>query len=220
VNKTFTLKKNEWVIPAALILLALVPVASGVFRVLELGVGATITPENKRFFAAPLPIIAHSLGGILFLVFGALQFAPRLRRPKSGWHKLAGRFLIPSGLVMALAGMWVAHFNDLPDYDGALVYATRMLFGGYTVLAIVLGAVAIYQRKFTNHEVWMIRGYAIGAGAGTQVFTAAPLFLFFPEHLNDLNRTISLGAGWVINVVVAEWAIRRMLQVRQKRVIA
>jgi uncharacterized membrane protein len=215
MNKISAPKKNEWLVPIALILLALVPVASGVFRVLELGIGATITPENKRFFEAPVPIIAHALSGILFLVLGALQFAPRLRRPKSVWHKMAGRLLIPSGLVMALSGMWVAHFNDLPDYDGVLVYITRMLFGGYTVLAIVLGAVAIYQRNFTKHEVWMIRGYAIGAGAGTQVFTAAPLFLFFSEYLNDLNRAIGLGAGWVINVVVAEWAIRRILQVKK-----
>jgi hypothetical protein len=210
---------NEWFVPTALILLALLPVASGIFRVLELGIGATITPENKRFFVAPVPIIAHSVGGIVFLVFGALQFAPKLRRPKSGWHTMAGRLLIPSGLVMALSGMWVAHFNDLPEYDGGLVYATRMLFGGYTVFAIVLGTVAICRRNFTNHAVWMTRAYAIGAGAGTQVFTAAPLFLFFPESMNDSTRAISLGAGWMMNVMVAEWAIRRMLQEKQKRAV-
>jgi uncharacterized membrane protein len=220
MNKTSAPNKLEWLVPAALILLALVPSASGVARVLELSTSITITPENQRFFAAPLPIIAHSLGGITFLVLGALQFAPRLRRLTPGWHKMAGRLLIPSGLVMALSGMWMAHFNALPAYDGVVVYATRMLFGGFTVLAIVLGTVAIYRRDFTNHGIWMTRGYAIGAGGGTQVFTAAPLFLFFPEYLNDLNRAISLGAGWVINLVVAEWAIRRMLQAKQKRATA
>ena len=220
MNKTSALKKNEWLVPAALTLLALVPSASGVFRVLELGIGTNITPENQRFFAAPLPIIAHSVSGVLFLILGAFQFAPRLRRPKPGWHKMAGRLLIPTGLVVALSAMWMAQFNDLPKYDGVLVYATRMLFGVWMVLTIVLGVVAIYRRNYTDHGVWMTRAYAIGAGGGTQVFTAAPLFLFFSEHLNDLNRAISLGAGWVINVVVAEWAIRRMLQAKQKRVTA
>ncbi len=218
MNKTSAPNKLEWLVPAALVLLALVPSASGVARVLEISTSTTITPENQRFFAAPLPIIAHGLSGILFLVLGAFQFAPKLRRQKPSWHKMAGRLLIPSGLVMALSGMWMAHFNDMPEYDGVMVYAVRMLFSGWTVLTIVLGSVAIYRRDFTDHGVWMTRGYAIGAAAGTQVFTAAPLFLFFPDYLNDLTRAISLGAGWVINLVIAEWAIRRMLQTKQKGV--
>jgi uncharacterized membrane protein len=217
MNKTPAPSKNEWLVPAALILFALVPVASGVARVLELSTSTTITPENQRFFAAPLPIIAHSVGGIVFLILGALQFAPRLRRRNPRWHKMAGRLLIPSGLVVALSGMWMAHFNALPEYDGVLVYATRMLFGGWMVLAVVPATVAIYRRDFTDHGVWMTRFYAIGAGGNTQVFTAAPLFLFFPEHLNDLNRAIGLAAGWVINLAVAEWVIRRRLQAKQKR---
>ena len=217
MNKTSAPNMNEWLVPAALILLALVPVASGVARVLELGTSTTITPENQRFFAAPLPIIAHSLGGIVFLVLGAFQFAPRLRRQKPGWHKMAGRLLIPCGLVVALSGMWMAHFNALPEYDGVLVYATRMLFGGWMVLAVVPATVAIYRRDFTSHGDWMARFYALGAGGNTQVFTAAPLFLFFPEYLNDLNRAIGLAAGWVINIAVAEWVIHRRLQSKQKR---
>jgi uncharacterized membrane protein len=216
MTKPSTPNKLEWLIPAALILLALVPVASGVARVLELSTSTTITPENQRFFAAPLPIIAHSLGGIVFLILGAFQFSPSLRRQKLGWHIMLGRILIPSGLVVAFPGLWMAHFNALPNYDGVMVYATRMLFGGWMVLSIVLATLAIYRRDFSNHGVWMTRAYAIGAGGDTQVFTAAPLFLFFPEYLNDLTRAISLGAGWVINFAVAEWVIRRRLQAKQK----
>jgi hypothetical protein len=91
--------KLEWLAPAALILLALVPSGSGVVRLLEQSSSTTIiTPENQHFFADPLPIVAHSLSGILFLILGALQFAPSLRRPKPGWHKMLGRIIIPSGL--------------------------------------------------------------------------------------------------------------------------
>jgi uncharacterized membrane protein len=218
MNKTFAPNKHEWLVPAALLLLALVPVASGVYRVLEQSNSATIiTPANQRFFANPLPIMAHSLGGIVFLILGALQFSPKLRRPKPGWHKMLGRILIPSGLAVAFSAMWMAHFYPQPKYDGALVYATRMLFGGWMMLTMLLGTAAVYQRDFHNHGMWMTRAYAIGAAAGTQVFTAAPLFLFFPEYLNDLTRAISLGAGWVINFFIAEWVIRRRLQAKQKR---
>lgn len=221
MTQTSKLNKLEWLVPAALILLALVPVGSGVFRLLEQSNSTTtITPANQRFFADPLPIVAHSLSGIVFLILGALQFSPRLRRPKPGWHKMLGRILIPSGLVVAFSAMWMAQFYPLPEYDGALVYGTRMLFGGWMVLTIVLGIAAIYRRDFTNHGDWMTRAYAIGAAAGTQVFTAAPLFLLFPAYMNDLTRAISLGAGWAINFAIAEWVILRRLQVKQKRATA
>jgi uncharacterized membrane protein len=221
MTKPTTPNKPEWLIPAALIVLALVPVASGIARVLEQSNSATvITPENQRFFAAPLPIIAHSLSGILFLILGALQFAPRLRRPKPGWHKMFGRILIPSGLVVAFSSLWMIHFYALPKYDGALVYGTRLVFSAWMILTIVVGSVAIYRRDFSNHGIWMTRAYAVGAGGSTQVFTAAPLFLFFPEYLNDLTRAISLGAGWIINFAIAEWVIRRRHQAKQKRVTA
>jgi uncharacterized membrane protein len=208
--------KLEWLVPTGLILLALVPVASGLARVLELGTSTTITPENQRFFAAPFPIVAHSLGGIVFLVLGAFQFSSRLRRQKPSWHKMAGRILIPSGLVVALSGMWMAHFYHLPEFNGELVHTVRLVFGSSMLVSIGLATVAIYRRDFTGHGVWMTRGYAIGAAAGTQLFTAAPLLLLSREYLNDLTWAISLSAGWVINLAVAEWAIRRRLQAKYK----
>lgn len=49
--------KAEWLIPAALIVLSLVPAVAGTFRLVELTGGAEITPDNARFFAAPLPVV-------------------------------------------------------------------------------------------------------------------------------------------------------------------
>lgn len=221
MKQTYRPNKLEWLAPAALILLAFAPSASGVLRLLEQSNSATvITDANERFFANPLPIVAHSLSGILFLVLGALQFVPSLRRPKPGWHKMLGRLLIPCGLVLALSSIWMIQAYTMPKYDGVLVYGTRLIFSLWMVLTLVLGTATIFQRNFLNHEVWMTRAYAVGAGGSTQVFTAAPLFLLFPEHLNDLTRAFTLGAGWVINFVIAEWIIRRRLEFRQKAKIA
>jgi uncharacterized membrane protein len=221
MTQTSKPKKLEWLVPAILILLALVPSGSGVFRLLEQSSSTTtITPANERFFADPLPIVAHSLSGIIFLILGALQFAPSLRRSKSGWHKILGRILIPSGLVVALSSLWMIHSYTMPKYDGTLVYATRLVFSVWMILTIVMGSAAIYNRNFTNHGIWMTRAYAVGAGGSTQVFTAAPLFLLFPEYLNDLTRAITLAAGWIINFAIAEWVIRRSFQSRQKATTA
>ena len=57
----------------------------------------------------------------------------------------------------------------------------------------------------------MTRGYAIALGAGTQVFTMLPwVVVFGPIGAGDeLPRTVLMTAGWVINLGVAEYVIRR-----------
>ncbi|MEQ1934735.1 MAG: hypothetical protein ABL962_12820, partial [Fimbriimonadaceae bacterium] len=45
-------------------------------------------------------------------------------------------------------------------------------------------------------------------GAGTQVFTHVPYFVLVGKP-GELSKAVLMGAGWVINIVVAEWIIRR-----------
>jgi len=77
--------------------------------------------------------------------------------------------------------------------------------------SIVLAVVAIRRRDFTSHGAWMTRGYAIALGAGTQVFTMLPWVLIFGPigAADELPRTLLMTAGWVINLAVAEYIIRR-----------
>ncbi|GEM88504.1 DUF2306 domain-containing protein [Meiothermus granaticius] len=212
-------KSLEWMIPTALLVLSLVPTVAGAVRVIQLGTGVEITPDNARFFDAPVPVLLHIAGATVYSLLGAFQFAPSFRRFRPGLHRAAGRLLIPSGLVAAPSGLWMAHFYPWPELDGEILYGLRLLFGTAMTLSLVMGALAIYQRNFVRHGAWMMRAYAIGLGAGTQVFTHIPLALF-PEALNEGTRALAMGAGWVINLVVAEWVIRRRLQAKPKRAIA
>jgi hypothetical protein len=83
-----------------------------------------------------------------------------------------------------------------------------VLFGSLMAAAIVLGFAAIRRGDVRGHRAWMMRGYAIGLGAGTQVLTlAAGEILSGPP--NVLSRALLMGAGWAINLAVAEWAIRK-----------
>jgi uncharacterized membrane protein len=172
--------------------------------------GAAVTEDNARFFASPLPVVLHIVSVSLYAILGAFQFAPGLRRRRPGWHRTAGRILVPCGLIAALSGLWMTHFYPWPDYDGELLYALRLLFGSAMVLSIVLGVAAVRRRDFAGHGAWMIRAYAIGLGAGTQVLTHMPLLLF-PSVLGELTRALCMGAGWVVNLAVAEWIIRKRL---------
>jgi hypothetical protein len=54
----------------------------------------------------------------------------------------------------------------------------------------------------------MMRGYAIGLGAGTQAFTAF-LWLLIVGEPGETATALLMGAGWAINVAVVEWLIRR-----------
>lgn len=199
-----------WLVPAALIMLSAGPIVAGAFRIAELAGGAEITPDNARFFASPLPVVLHIFSVSVYSILGAFQFAPGLRRRKPGRHRTVGRLLIPCGLTAALSGLWMTHFYPWPANDGELLYGLRLLFGSAMVLSLVLGAAAIRQRDFTRHGAWMIRGYAIGLGAGTQVLTHLPWFLF-PTIQGELTRALLMGAGWVINLAVAEWIIHKRL---------
>ncbi len=98
-------------------------------------------------------------------------------------------------------------YPDAPG-DGELLRGFRLVFGTAMVVSLVLGFAAIRRRDIARHRAWMIRGYAIALGAGTQVLTNVPWLLFVGKP-EGLSRALLMAAGWLINVGVAEWIIRR-----------
>lgn len=200
--------KYEWLIPTALILLSLVPALAGTARLVELNTGdAEITSANARFFDSPLPVSVHIVGATLYSILGAFQFAPSFRQRKTRWHRSIGKWiLVPSGIAVALSGLWMNQFYALPEIDGEFLYIQRIIFGSAMFLFIVLAVFAVRRKDYKNHGNWMMRAYAIGLGAGTQVFTHLPWILFFGEP-NEFTRALLMLAGWVINLAVVEWII-------------
>ena len=200
--------KAAWLVPVGLITLTIIPVLGGIVRLIILSSGAAVTPANARFAASPLPFLIHMLGATLFCILGAFQFVPSLRRPRSGWHRAVGRVLIPCGLAAASSGLWMTLFYPWPVNDGVILYGLRLLFGSAMLVSILLSVAAIWRRDFARHGDWMLRGYAIGMGAGTQalVLMVGEIIVGPPSML---LRAVLMGAAWVINLAVAEWIIRR-----------
>ncbi len=83
----------------------------------------------------------------------------------------------------------------------------RLIFGVALVAAVVAGFTAIRRRDVLRHRAWMIRAYAIGLGASTQILTLG--FGGAIVGTGELSTALLTGAGWVVNLVVAEWVIRR-----------
>lgn len=200
--------RGAWRLPAALILLSIIPLIFGVLRLNELASGAEITPDNARFFASPMPVALHIASAGLYALLGAFQFVSRLWQRGVKWHRWAGRLLVPCGLVVGFSGLWMTLFYPRPDDASDLLYAFRLLFGSGMVLSIVLGFMAILRRDIAQHRAWMVRAYAIGLGAGTQVLTGMAGALIFGTP-NEFENALLMGSAWVINLAVAEWIIRR-----------
>ena len=195
--------KNDWLIPISLILLSTVPVIGGVLRLYWLSGGAEIIPGNERVLAMPAPAVIHIISSSIFCVLGAFQFSARIRSRNPKWHRTAGRILVLAGLASALSGLWMTQFYPFTEFDGSILYAMRLLVGTSMILFICFGLVAIIKRNFTCHQAWMMRGYALGMGAGTQVLTHIP-WSVYPSIQSELTRTLFMGAGWIINLIIVE----------------
>jgi uncharacterized membrane protein len=200
--------RRQWLIPTALILLTLVPMVAGSVRLAELSTGPEVTADNARYVADPLPVVLHIISACVYCVLGAFQFIPGPRSRGRRWHRYSGRLLVPTGILAAVTGVWMTlGYPSLPG-DGLALLLVRLVVGSAMVAAIVLGLVAVRRRRFAEHRAWMIRAYAIGQGAGTQVFTHLPWAILVGEATGT-PRLVFMIAGWLINAVFAEWIIRR-----------
>lgn len=202
-----------FVVPLLLVLLGVVPVLGGAVRAMSL-INGHVTPENARFFASPFPIIVHLVAVALYAMLGALQFAPTLRR--NAWHRRMGRVLLPLGLIVSLTGLWMTLFYPWPPLDAWVVYVTRLIVGAAMTIALVLGGMAIARRDYIAHGDWMTRAYALGMGAGTQVFTHLP-WILTGVAMTRSSRAVAMSGGWVINAIIAEYLIWRWKQRRPQR---
>ena len=199
--------RSTWRLPVALVALGAIPIVSGSLRVIELLGGTPVLPVQARFIDSPVPVILHIASAIPYLVLGAFQFSASLRRRRPRWHRHTGRLLVPLGLIVALSALWMNQFYVHPEGRNELLYAFRLAFGSAMAFSLVWGLAAVRRRDFARHRVWMTRAYAIGLGAGTQAFT-----LGFGQGIfgiSELTTAVFQAAGWVVNLAVAEWFLRR-----------
>jgi len=197
--------RTDFRVPAMLIALSLVPILGGVARLKNLTAGATVTVENARFLTAPVPIVIHVITATLFCVLGAFQFSAGFRLRWPGWHRRSGRFLALCGVLTGITGLWMTAFYRIPtNLQGPILYWVRLAVASAMVASIVIAVLRILRRDVAGHEAFMIRAYALGQGAGTQVLILGPWMLFFGET-GGWTRDLLMTLSWTINLVVAEW---------------
>ena len=199
--------QRSWPVPAALVALSAIPLMAGTLRLVQLAGGPQLMPADERFAGFPLPLVLHIAGATMYALAGAFQFVPRFRHRHLTWHRRAGRVLAAAGLMVAASALWMTLLYARQPGTGDLLYSLRLVFGSAMAACLVLGLAAIRRRDIAAHRAWMIRAYAIGVAAGTQALTGGigGVLLGTGEVRGDLAK----GAGWLINLAVAEWVIRR-----------
>jgi uncharacterized membrane protein len=205
---------SSWRVPIGLVVLSLVPVVAGTLRLVEVAGGPQLMPVNPRIDASPAPVVVHVLGAAFYALVGAFQFSARIRRRHRAWHRRTGRVLVVAGMLVAGSGLWMTLFYAGAP-GGTLLWAVRLVVGSAMAASLVLGFTAIRHRDIAAHRAWMIRAYALGLGAGTQIFTQG--FGEASFGTSDLSTGLSVSAGWAVNAVVAEWVVRRPEAQRRRR---
>ena len=199
-------RRSGWRVPVALLALAAVPLTAGTLRLVQLAGGPAVIPADDRFVGFPVALVVHILGAAVFALLGAVQLTPYLRRHHRTWHRRSGRVTAAAGLAVAASALWLTLFTPPQPGTGTLLLVLRLVLAPAMAATLVLGVAAIRRGDVGAHRAWMVRGYALGLGAGTQVLTqgVAEAVVGTGELRLDLAR----GSAWVINLAVAEWAIR------------
>jgi uncharacterized membrane protein len=194
-------------VPFALLVLVLIPAVAGTLRLVQLSGGPQLMPADARMDASPLPVVVHIVSGLLFVVAGAFQFSAALRRRRRSWHRRAGRVLVAAGFAAALSALWMTLLYAREPGTGEIAYLARLAFGSGLAACLILGFTAIRRGDVRHHRAWMMRAYALALGAGTQALTQGVGSAVFGTSV--LVGDLALGAGWAINLAVAELLIRR-----------
>jgi len=211
-------RERGWPVPAALVALSAIPLTAGTLRLIQLAGGPAVIPADDRFTGFPAALVIHIAGAAVLALVGAFQFVPRFRRRHRTWHRRAGRLVSAAGLAVAGSALWLTLFYEAQPGTGDLLYVLRLVFGSAMAACLVLGLTAVRRRDIRAHRAWMMRADAIGLAAGTQAFTEGIGGAAFGT--GELRMDLARGAGWVINLAVAELAIRRSASRRSRPVAA
>lgn len=147
----------------------------------------------------------HVFTSMLALAAGFTQFAPWVLRRWPRLHRWMGRlYVLNVCLVTGPASLIMACYAN-----GG--WTSRLAFGILAVSWIAttsMGWRLALRRQWVRHQEWMMRSYALTLSALTLRVWKYTLVLLFEPRPMDVYRLVA-WLGFVPNVLVVEWLIRR-----------
>lgn len=208
---------NAWKIPLLVLILGMVPAVPGIFSTIAIIQNAQpghplADLVQPRYIDAPLPILSHIFGGIVFCAIAPLQFIGRLRTRYPRFHRIAGRIAFFAGFVYALTALPL--LLDLPP-SSHTIENWGLGFSGVAV-AICLGLSLWHaiKRNISAHQLWICRAIAIGLAGATravlEIFAIA-----IPGDHTAIQEGIIMWLGMTINLAILEYYWRKNRRVRK-----
>lgn len=148
----------------------------------------------------------HVFTSMIPLLAGFTQFAPWVLKKWPGVHRSMGRvYMITVCFVTGPASLLMAFYAN-GGITSRIAFATlAVLWLGTTAM----GWRTVLQRKWQVHREWMIRSYALTLSAITLRAWKYAIVLAFEPRPMDVYRIVA-WLGFVPNLLIAEWLIRRL----------
>lgn len=168
------------------------------------GDSINVRAAAEMFGQYPLLVRLHVAGGVVAILAGLFQFSAPLRAARPRLHRALGRVYLVAVLISGFVGLPVAWLSMGP-YPAVIgpsfgLLAVMWLFTSFMAYA------RARQRRYSAHSAWMLRSYSLTFAAFTVRIVAGILLLL----TRDLVVATYLGIlSWPMNLVLAEWLIRR-----------
>lgn len=166
-------------------------------------------PYNDGFAQHPLIVKTHVVLGAIYLVFGAFQFSPFIRRRWIGYHKGAGRILAAMAVIVGASAIFI---GVVIPFSGRAEQVIMTLFGGYFLIAIAAAVAAVRSGRIDLHRRWMIRAYAIASAILTMRLIFIPLLIILNASTKEQTAFLSIVSftlAFIIHGLAAELWLRR-----------
>ena len=123
-------------------------------------------------------LIPHTLGGVIALLAGPLQFSSRFRRRHLKFHRVLGRIYVVSVFIGALTGIALA--AGRPGLPGTSMQAAAW------IVCTTAAFITARNRQIVQHRQWMVRSYAV-----TFTFVSSRVLNLWPRYWSHLGDTLS-----------------------------
>ncbi|MFD1424865.1 DUF2306 domain-containing protein [Laceyella sacchari] len=153
-----------------------------------------------------LMIRAHILLALVALIAGPIGLSKRIRVKFAPVHTWSGRIYVLSILLNFFPSIYVSFFasGGMPSTIGFLLLNTLW------VVSTVLGYTSIRKKNMVQHTKWIIRSLFLSfANMTIYMIVAVTHHGFKLEY--GLAYSIAVWLSWMVNLLIAEWTIRRKL---------
>lgn len=148
-------------------------------------------------------LVAHVFTGTVAILTGVSQFWPGLRARHPRVHRVMGRVYFAAVLPSSVLGVVCAQLSLLGlASSGPLTVLSALWF-----VSAVQGLRTARQRRFGEHRIWMIRGFAMTGAAVTGRLWAMLLGALMPDGDGLMLFATANWLSFVVNLLVAEWWI-------------